>query len=1374
MHAHTSRLLVTQLDPCNCRAAHSAQLTCDSLCRAPSSIAHTADSSMVTYEPAVEFDGWYMYMATKGHPVPDPTAYQLDVSVDGSTWEQIARAEHRSTPQERDVQVRDSLVSLRHMWPYYLLIAGQTLAGLSLVLVPLLLCFVSGETAVRWQDAPVQILGVCFIVDGFLTCVALAFLFADNGSLPFGPFQHTYLTLGLQAALEMVLWPGPLAFTQAHSYEKAVLWGLLQTILRLATGYHSTVGPVHIVVGVPLIYFRWKWRREAQHSVQGDKQLFDKAWACIQEEADAQAGVAALKTFEEQKLVTSGILQEAIGAEQTVHASVFEERRTSHRPDATDLEVGNTPMSSPGRAGAERESRIQLFLEHISPVLSMAISKLFEENNRLKRPLASLDQLYCQAVVMEPIFRLHVQRLAMSSRGHFYVGSSHAGDPPELKLMSEIAQDEAELSRVCWPAIKHVDHALQKVSVCYHGNVARLRVLRQRIIFNSLSDICRCLDTIAQSPDLEIVRFHNSFDPDSDAHRTAGYRHVMVVLRVVTDATTAFGLSGHCCELQLSHQRMARLITPEQHARYLKYNRVVVPFEKTGRKKAFFHANFQVFMRGKGNHDDAQHSAEVSRTQSVPHQNVLPESVSFDLGALDLAGVDMRAKMTDRVVDVLRCLCQLEGGMLDSTLKHQTKLGVDTADATTVLFVLPFGAILKWPFAVITFLAGLFFGFFYWSWLADLHTGRYETRHVRFRALETRAPLDKDAGVGATISLFERNMCKIASERLESKVSDNSVFISLAKPTVLAGWSMTSALEAASQGADPVRFDLSFADTKRYSLSDCLLENTWSTAEQIQTMSAADQRSRVISELSKVPGDLCAEEDIHAVSRCQELGDDDLVRHCIPAHSLREDDWVAVSASQCRFEPNGVDCLPRPGSIFTYVSTERGFTHTFDLRPPWFVELGVVHTSLPVVVGCPVTALFGFLGYEWPARIGLVSIMFTPGVLEIITATLLATPQRTASVNIQPWDSFYWWILGFTSMLIGSGPLWPAQHEKRFVHLMGLWFVVTFPALNVHYNYILKEPGVKVPNSSAFLFCVWLVYLVSRQLVLLKSKRDVASDLRRYDDEWNAISNHVEQATAIRDLEDMTSRFSSRARPVQRMSPVHPMQRTPDSSDMLTFLPQNLQNSQSQSIFSRMVMTRQGALRDAPNSPTSSLCNSLDTLYIQAYLLEPIFNHIVKQIAVAAQGTFFDTTLQNSSQRGSFVAAEEWESTRMAIKSVDRSIEKLTRCYQGNPAFLVDVCRACVVFDSMQDLYKAMRVIADDVQLQIVRVKNRLTHNYDRMESAGYRDVLVNLCISNALTQKLGLTLHICELQLSLKRFMILKTGDGHKRYVAYRNKRSE
>ena len=653
----------------------------------------------------------------------------------------------------------------------------------------------------------------------------------------------------------------------------------------------------------------------------------------------------------------------------------------------------------------------------------------------------------------------------------------------------------------------------------------------------------------------------------------------------------------------------------------------------------------------------------------------------------------------------------------------------------------------------------------------DLHNSDYETRHVRFRALETRsgAPLDMDA---VTISLFGADMCKIASESIHSKASGTSLLMTLPKSTILDGWSMTSSLEAGSEPSDPVRFDLSiaaFATTKGYSLFDCLLGNSWSTAEQIQTMSAADQRGKVIAELSKVPGSLCAEADNDAISRCHLLEEDDLVRHCVPAQRVHEDDWVVVSASQCRFEPNGVNCLPRPGSVFTYYSQERGFTHTFDLRPPWFVELGVVHTSLPVVVGCPLTALFGFLGYLWPARLGLAVIMFTPGVMELVTAVALATAKRTASSDIHPWDSFYWWVLSFTSMVIGSCPVWPEKYvSKSAVHLMALWFIFTFPALNIHYNFILEERSIKVPNSGAFMFCVWLMYQVSRQLVLRKSKREVVMDLKRYEDEWNTLTTHIEQATAIRDLEDMTSHFSSRARPVQQMSPLHP---NLDTSDSLPFLPLNLLTSWSHSIFSRMFMSRQEALGDSSNYPTSSPCDSLDTLYFQAYLLEPIFNHKVKQIAVAAKGEFLDPVNEES---GAFVAAEEWETTGMAIKSVDRSIEKLTRCYQGNPAHLFDVCRACMVLDSMEDLLKAMRLIADDPQLQIVRVKNRFSHSYDASESAGYRDVLVNLCISNAVTQKFGLALHICELQLSLKRFMIHRTADGHKRYVAYRNKRSE
>ena len=67
-----------------------------------------------------------------------------------------------------------------------------------------------------------------------------------------------------------------------------------------------------------------------------------------------------------------------------------------------------------------------------------------------------------------------------------------------------------------------------------------------------------------------------------------------------------------------------------------------------------------------------------------------------------------------------------------------------------------------------------------------------------------------------------------------------------------------------------------------------------------------------------------------------------------------------------------------------------------------------------------------------------------------------------------------------------------------------------------------------------------------------------------------------------------------------------------------------------------------------------------------------------------------------------------------------------------------------------------------------------MSDNYDARQTGGYRDCLVNVRIKTELTKKLGLDNHVCELQLILKQFMVHRTLDGHKRYVAFRNKRCE
>jgi hypothetical protein len=59
-------------------------------------------------------------------------------------------------------------------------------------------------------------------------------------------------------------------------------------------------------------------------------------------------------------------------------------------------------------------------------------------------------------------------------------------------------------------------------------------------------------------------------------------------------------------------------------------------------------------------------------------------------------------------------------------------------------------------------------------------------------------------------------------------------------------------------------------------------------------------------------------------------------------------------------------------------------------------------------------------------------------------------------------------------------------------------------------------------------------------------------------------------------------------------------------------------------------------------------------------------------------------------------------------------------------------------------------------------------------KKSGYRDILVNLRIANDLTRRLGLDFNICELQLVLKQFFLLKKAEGHARYVTFRNMRCE
>jgi hypothetical protein len=68
-----------------------------------------------------------------------------------------------------------------------------------------------------------------------------------------------------------------------------------------------------------------------------------------------------------------------------------------------------------------------------------------------------------------------------------------------------------------------------------------------------------------------------------------------------------------------------------------------------------------------------------------------------------------------------------------------------------------------------------------------------------------------------------------------------------------------------------------------------------------------------------------------------------------------------------------------------------------------------------------------------------------------------------------------------------------------------------------------------------------------------------------------------------------------------------------------------------------------------------------------------------------------------------------------------------------------------------------LHTIAVDPDVEVLRVKNRLEPSFDPAQSAGYRDILLSIRISTADTRSLGVDLHVCEVQLLLRSFYLLK-----------------
>jgi len=119
-----------------------------------------------------------------------------------------------------------------------------------------------------------------------------------------------------------------------------------------------------------------------------------------------------------------------------------------------------------------------------------------------------------------------------------------------------------------------------------------------------------------------------------------------------------------------------------------------------------------------------------------------------------------------------------------------------------------------------------------------------------------------------------------------------------------------------------------------------------------------------------------------------------------------------------------------------------------------------------------------------------------------------------------------------------------------------------------------------------------------------------------------------------------------------------------------------------------------------------------------------------------------------------------------ALKSRERVLEKVERSYQGDVRRVLDLVRASIVVDSVEEVTRALEFVLE--QTSVYFIKSRYDLEYDGVATNGYRDV--NLQLSFPQLKSTDYEDFVFELQIVMTGFNQIKFEGQHRKYIMCRN----